>query len=272
MSSCCGTGSLGRRIAASTGIVSACVLTGRVLGFVRDWTLAHQVGSNAATDAYYAAFTLPDFLNYLAAGGSLTVIFLRVFTKHLGENREDEAWYVFSTVVTFCALFVSALVVVAEIFAPKLILLISPGFNAAGKAQVVFLTRLMLPAQVSCYVGTILGAVQFARGRFLTPSLASVNYSLGIVLGGQLLSSRLGVTGFAIGVLAGAFVGFGLLQVYGARRAGARYRPNLHLGHPGFRLFLKLAVPIMLPSHWSTLMTGLFAGSARIFSLLLSLG
>ncbi|MBI1940240.1 MAG: oligosaccharide flippase family protein, partial [Acidobacteria bacterium] len=37
-----------------------------------------------------------------------------------------------------------------------------------------------------------------------------------------------------------------LLQVYGASRVGARFRPNLDLGHPGFRLFAKLTVPIML--------------------------
>ena len=65
------TGTMHRRIAAATGIVMASVLLSRILGFFRDWTLAHQMGSNAVTDAYNAAFTLPDFLNYLIAGGSL---------------------------------------------------------------------------------------------------------------------------------------------------------------------------------------------------------
>jgi putative peptidoglycan lipid II flippase len=69
------SGSVMGRITRSTGIVMASVLASRILGFFRDWTVAHQVGSNAATDAYYAAFTLPDFLNYLAAGGSLSLIF-----------------------------------------------------------------------------------------------------------------------------------------------------------------------------------------------------
>ena len=60
---------LNRRIAQSTGIVMASVLASRLLGFLREWLVAHQIGSNAITDAYYAAFTLPDFLNYLVAGG-----------------------------------------------------------------------------------------------------------------------------------------------------------------------------------------------------------
>src|SRR5580704_3053974 len=92
---------LTRRIVQASGIVMASVLASRVLGFFRDWTVAHQIGSNAVTDAYYAAFTLPDFLNYLVAGGSLSLTFIPVFTRYSAEGREDEAWQVFSTVITF---------------------------------------------------------------------------------------------------------------------------------------------------------------------------
>ena len=54
---------LGRQIAGATAIVMVSVLLSRLLGFWREWAVAHQVGSNATTDAYYAAFTLPDFLS-----------------------------------------------------------------------------------------------------------------------------------------------------------------------------------------------------------------
>ena len=65
----------------------------------------------------------------------------------------------------------------------------------------------MLPAQICFYLGSIMSAVQYAKARFLIPSLAPVIYNIGIILGGVLLSSRLGITGFAVGVLAGAFLG-----------------------------------------------------------------
>ena len=51
--------SVHRRVFTSTAIVMGGILLSRVLGFFREWTVAHQVGSNAMTDAYYAAFTLP---------------------------------------------------------------------------------------------------------------------------------------------------------------------------------------------------------------------
>ena len=224
----------------------ASVLASRVLGFFRDVTIAHQIGSNAYTDAYVSAFTLPDFLNYLVAGGSLSLTFIPVFSKFVAENREDEGWHVFSTVVTSMGILLTAVVVMGEIFAPQLVELLTPGFNPVEKARVVFLTRLMLPAQICFYQGSILSAVQYAKGQFVVPSLAPVVYNVGIILGGVLLASRIGITGFSVGVLGGAVAGNLLLQIYGAWRAGARFSPNLDIRHPGFWMFIKLTVPIML--------------------------
>ncbi|MGC1105289.1 MAG: murein biosynthesis integral membrane protein MurJ [Candidatus Acidiferrales bacterium] len=238
--------SINRKIVQSTGIVMASILLSRFLGFLRDWTVAHQIGASAVTDAYYAAFTLPDFLNYLVAGGSLSITFIPVFAKFAAEDREDEAWRVFSTVMTFMGLLVIALICVAEIFAPQLVSAIAPGFGPAEKQRVVFLTRLMLPAQFFFVQGGILSAVQYAKGRFVVPSLAPLVYNLFIILGGVLLAARTDITGFAIGVLVGALLGNFLLQAYGAHLVGAKFCFALDLGHPGFRLFIKLAIPIML--------------------------
>jgi len=163
--------SVHRRVLTSTAIVMAGILLSRVLGFVREWVVAHQVGSNAMTDAYYAAFTLPDFLNYLVAGASLSVTFIPVFTKYAAEGREDEGWHVFSTVMTFMGLLLVGLVLAGEVFAPQLAQLIAPGFPPEEKARVIFLTRLMLPAQFCFYQGSILSAVQYAKRRFVIPSL-----------------------------------------------------------------------------------------------------
>ncbi len=240
------TTSVQRKIAGSAGIVMASVMLSRILGFLREWSIAHQVGSNGTTDAYYAAFTLPDFLNYLVAGASLSVIFIPVFTKYVAEGKEEEGWHVFSIVTTFMGLLLTFVVIMGEIFAPHLVNIISPGFTPAAKAEVVFLTRLMLPAQICFVLGSIFSAVQYAKNQFLIPSVATVIYNLFIILGGWTLASYIGIRGFAVGVLVGAIAGNLFLQLYGASRAGAKYRPSLDLRHPGFILFLKMAVPIML--------------------------
>src|ERR1700678_4466596 len=224
----------------------ASVLLSRILGLFREWTVAHQIGSNSITDAYYAAFTLPDFLNYLIAGGSLSVTFILLFAMYVAEKREDEGWRAFSTVVTVMGFVLVAMVAVGEIFAPQLVKIIAPGFDPAERQRGIFLTRIMLPAQICFYEGSILSAVQYAKGQFIIPSLAPIIYNLGIILGGILLAPRIGITGFAVGVLGGAILGNFLLQIYGAHRAGAKFSPAFNVRHPGFWMFLKLSIPIML--------------------------
>src|SRR5579885_3105944 len=107
--------SVRRLIVQSTGIVMASVLLSRLLGFLRDWTVAHQIGSNAVTDAYYAAFTLPDFLNYLVAGGSLSLTFIPILTRCIAEKRDKDGWRVFSTAITFMGILLVAGIILGEL-------------------------------------------------------------------------------------------------------------------------------------------------------------
>src|SRR6202167_4117432 len=240
------TSALGRKIAQSTGIVMVSVLLSRVLGFFREWTVAHKIGASSITDSYYAAFTLPDFLNYLVAAGSLSATFIPGFSKYMAEDDEEQGWHVFSIVTCAMALLLVVVVLLGEVYAPRLISVLAPGFGPVEKARVVFLTRVMMPAQFCFCMGGILSAVQYAKGEFVVPSLAPLVYNALIIVGGVLLASRIGITGFAVGVVTGAVVGNFLLQIYGAVRVGAKFTPSLNLRHPGFILFVKLAVPIML--------------------------
>jgi putative peptidoglycan lipid II flippase len=222
------------------------VFLSRVLGFARDWVLAHQVGSNALTDAYNAAFTIPDILNYLLAGGALSVTFLPVFLEYFTAGRKEEAWRVFSIVLNFTCTVLAALTIVAEIFAPVLTRLTAPDFSPEQAAITTRLTRIMLPAQACFFIGGVLSAVQYAQGRFLIPSLAPLIYNGMTILFGALFARSWGVDAFSWGILAGSLLGNCLLQVYGARRLGARFSFDLDLAHPGFLRFLRMSVPIML--------------------------
>ena len=230
----------------SAAIVTASVFLSRVLGFFRDWTLAHQVGSNAITDAYNAAFTIPDILNYLLAGGALSITFLPVFLEYFTSERKEQAWHVFSVVLSFTCTLLVILIIVAEIYAPVLTTWIAPGFQPEQQEIVTRLTRIMLPAQAFFFIGGILSAVQYAQGQFMIPSLAPLIYNGGIITFGALLSSRLGIDAFSWGVLAGSLVGNCLIQIYGAKKLSARFRFSLDLGHAGFRRFFHLTLPIML--------------------------
>jgi putative peptidoglycan lipid II flippase len=236
-----------RLVVKSVGVIMVGVLASRFLGFLREWSVAHLMGSSAMTDTYYAAFSLPDFFNYLVAGVAIEVIFVPVFMMYLADDKKEEGWRVFSTIMTFVGLLLIVLIGFGEIFASQIVRsVVAPGFNPAEQARVVFLTRLMLPAQLFLCLGMVLNAVQYTRSHFAIPVFGVIVANFSVILGGWLLSSRIGIAGFAVGLLVGNFCGFFLLQIIAVMRLGGRFRPNLQFGHPGFRLFLKLAIPIML--------------------------
>jgi putative peptidoglycan lipid II flippase len=235
-----------RRIIRSTGVVVAAAMVGRLTGFGREWMVARLLGSNALTDTYYAAFTLPNFLSYLIAGGALGVVFIPVFAKYVAAGQEEESWYVFSTVLTVIGLALFALVTAGEVFTYPLARWIAPGFPPDQQILLVKLIRILLPAQLFLCLGGLLAAAQNAKGRFLAPALAPIVYNFTLIGCAWLLHHRLGITSFAVGVAAGTMVGFFGLPLITLRGLGARFRPNLAIRHPGVRQFFKLSLPIML--------------------------
>ena len=62
-----------KKITIASLLMTSSLLLSRIIGFVRDATIASKFGSGVQTDAYFAAFTLPDFLSYLVAGGAFSL-------------------------------------------------------------------------------------------------------------------------------------------------------------------------------------------------------
>src|SRR5258707_15133630 len=118
-----------RQILKSIGILMGALLLSRLLGFAREWTVAHQMGSNSITDAYYAAFMLPDFLTYMVAGGSLEIFFIHVFAKYIAETKEHEAWHLFSAVLPLMIVLLLPLLFLPDICASRIVRIIAPVFN-----------------------------------------------------------------------------------------------------------------------------------------------
>lgn len=234
------------RVARAAAVMMTAIFLSRVLGQLRDTAIAAWFGQNAYTDVYRAAFSIPDLLFFLIAGGALSSSFVPVFTEYLTRQQEEEAWKVFSVVATFMTLVVTSLVLLGEIFARQLVPLVAPGFASWQLDMTATLTRIVLPAQICFFLGGLMMATLYVRGHFLVPALGPIIYNLGIIAGGWLLGRHLGIAGLAWGALAGAIVGNLLLQMGFLRRVGVRYQPSLHLTHPGVVKVGKLVLPVIL--------------------------
>src|SRR5512141_3032939 len=135
----------GRQMGRAAALMMGSVLLSRILGYARDAVIAWQHGATIETDAYFVAFTIPDFLNYLLAGGSLSITFIPIFFRYLAEGREEEGYRSFSVIITAMGILMTLFVVAGEIFAERLIPLIAPGFPPAQVEIAARLTRIVLP-------------------------------------------------------------------------------------------------------------------------------
>src|SRR5262249_54943462 len=90
------------RVSSSAGVVAAATMASRVLGLVRDSLMAWAFPV-AMSDAFIAAFTIPNMLRRLVGEGSLTLAFVPIFNRAL-ERSEEEARRVFHATWTLALL------------------------------------------------------------------------------------------------------------------------------------------------------------------------
>ena len=235
-----------RKLGFAAALLVGTVLLSRVLGFVRDAVIAALFGATGKTDAFYAAFTIPDWLNYLVAGQSLSITFIPIYTRHLSRGEDAEGNRVFSIISTTMGVIVIAGVIVFEIYTPGLAGSYLRKLRHDDLELAIRLVRILLPAQLFFYIGGLASATLFSRQRFVAASMAPLLYNLGIITGGALFGRRFGIDSLAWGALAGAFVGPFLVQLVAAVRAGLRWRPSLRVTHPEFKEWLLLSLPLMV--------------------------
>ena len=230
-------------------IVAIGILASRLLGIIRDMIFAAMLGADGLTDIYVAAFRIPDFANYLLAGGFLTITFIPIFSKYLADDDEHGGWEAFSSILKWLSVGTILMIVAAWFAAPTLINWLYPDFSSAQVESTTQLTRIVLPAQFAFVVGAMFAAVQYAKGVFTIPTLAPIAYNLGIITGGVTYALVVGEpdpAGFIWGALIGAFVGNFALQVWGAMRVGMVFDIRASWKNPAILTYMAIALPLML--------------------------
>lgn len=238
--------SLGKKIGIASLILIISIFLSRIIGLFREMAVAYVGGANLSVDAYKTAFMIPDIFNHIAASGFLSVTFIPIFSAYLSRDSEKKGWKIFNIILNSFGAMLLILVVIGMLFTPEFIDIVARGKDDPEfRSQVVRMTRIILPAQLFHMTGGLFMAVQYAKERFLIPALSPLIYNLGIIIGGLVLGRLIGMEGFCWGVLAGAFLGPFLLQMWGARRVGMKYSLCFGLHNPDFVQYLRLTVPLM---------------------------
>jgi putative peptidoglycan lipid II flippase len=231
---------------SATILVMAAIASSRGVGFLRESYIAWAFGAGREAAAYIAAFTLPNILVYMLAGGSVSTTFITIYSRTLVSGKREEGDHTFSVIVTVVSLVLAALVVIAEVFAKPLTALLFSGMDAQELALTTSMTRILLPMELCMYIGSVVQGVLYSRKLFLIPAVTPIIFNLAIIGGGVALSPLIGVHSLAVGALTGAAIGPLALASVVAVRAGLRYRPTLDHKDPAFREWVALTLPLMI--------------------------
>ncbi len=234
--------------ASATLLLMASSLLSGLLALVRIKYVNYLFGAGAAQDAYRAAFTLPNLLNYFLIGGAASISLITILNRYREAGDEAGGDHALSVILNTMLVVLGSGVLLAEIFAPQYVWLANEGFRnePIRAALCTSLTRLILPAQLFFFIGSVMSSRLQVRKIFLYQAFTPLIYNGGIILGALFLHTRLGIYSLAVGVLAGVILGSALLNSLGAFRTGFRYRPILGFRDPAFHEWLKLSLPLMI--------------------------
>ncbi|NPV26868.1 MAG: murein biosynthesis integral membrane protein MurJ [Firmicutes bacterium] len=237
--------STGRRVAKAAGLMMVATVLSRILGYVRDVVIYTKFGQDSVTDAYNAAFSIPDFLYMLLVGGALSSAFIPVFSSYLATNQEEEGWRVASIVFNVVMLLMLIGIIIGLIFTPALMYLLVPHLPPAALTLSIYLTRIMFFQAFFMGLGGIAMGLLNAFNHFTAPALGGVFYNLVIIGVGLLLTPQLGIAAFSLGVVLGAVVNFAL-QLPPLLKLGLRYHFSFDLHHPGVQKMFILMIPVLI--------------------------
>jgi putative peptidoglycan lipid II flippase len=241
-------------VARNAGIISLAVMASRVLGLVRDQVFAVFFGAGFLYDAFLTAFRIPNLLRDLLAEGALSAAFVTTFTQTLTSQSKEEAVRLSNRVATLIILCITAISIVAWIYAPSIVAVLAPGFfDVPGKVDLtVELTRIMIPLLLLVALAAQAMGMLNAFNIFGLPALASAFFNIGSIVGGLLLGFSLGpmiglspIAGMAYGTLIGGFLQLAV-QWPRLRRCGVSYRFDFSVSDPGVRQIFRLMGPAII--------------------------
>ena len=227
-------------------IMSASILLSRFMGLLRDKVISWQFGATGEADLYFAAFVVPDFINYLLAGGYVSITLMPLLAKRFEEDSAD-GWAFFSAVFWWALTAVTLLTLAAFAAAEPLARLVAPGFDQAQSLRLAHFLRIILPAQIFFLSGACFSALLFLRKQFAIPALTPLIYNGFIIALGLLfpwLGLAEGMEGFCWGVTVGAALGAWVLPAWAASREGLKL--SWLWRHKLMGRFLLMALPLML--------------------------
>lgn len=184
----------------ASGIVTLIGVLGKLLSFARETVIAAVFGATGLTDSYLVAYMLPSVL-FASIGAAIVTVFIPVYTEVNNRQGAQAGFALINKFGTAAILIVGALVVLGEIFAPRIVRIMAPGFSGGTFDLTVSLARLLTPVVVLLAPTYLATASLNAQRQFIVPAAITLPYNIIIIVSTLLLGSTYGIFGLTIGTI-----------------------------------------------------------------------
>jgi putative peptidoglycan lipid II flippase len=217
-------------------------LLGQGLGFLRNRFISTNftVHDPGASDAFFAAFQIPDFFFYTIAAGALGVAFMPILSDKLQQGDKKSVWQIANSLLNSLAIAMAIVGVLIFIFAEQLIGLLAPELRNHPEHfhQAVTIMRLIAFNPLLFTLSGIITSIQQTFGRFFFYAVAPLFYNMAIIASVFVFKDSIGIIGLGIGALVGAILQM-LIAWLGMLGLKYRYKPQIKWGNDGFRSVLR---------------------------------
>ncbi len=230
--------------------VASGILWSRLSGLLRESLLRSVLGLGPAADAFGAALRIPNVLQNLLGEGSLSASFIPVYSRLLGEGRDEEAGRVAGAVAGLMAVLSGGLALFGIVFARPLTSLLAPGFDGPRHELTIDLIRVTTAGVGFLVLSAWCLGVLNSHRRFFLPYVAPVlwNGAQVLVLLAALFAdweAEGAARALAWGLVAGGLFQFGI-QALAVRTLLPELRPSLDRKDPGVVEVRRRFVPAVL--------------------------
>jgi putative peptidoglycan lipid II flippase len=226
-------------------LLIATSIFGQLLGFLRTKLVSANfplVGPGS-TDAYFAAFTIPDLFFYTISAGALGVAFMPVLSDYLHRHDRRAVWRLTASFMNMLVIVMVVVAVVILIFAkPLMHYIVAPGLSPQQLNNAAEIMRLLAINPLLFTISGVLTSVQQTLGRFFFFAIAPIFYNLSIIASIFVFRHSIGIVGLGVGALIGAVLQL-IVVIIGLYGLNFFWHPKIEWGNRDFRFVLKNLPP-----------------------------
>ena len=223
----------------------------RILGLVREVVLASVFGANAATDAFWVAFRIPNFMRRLFAEGSFSTAFVPALTEMKEKGSPEDLRLMIARVAGTLGAVLLLVTGLGVLFAPQITAVFASGSaDEPAKLQLTTdLLRITFPFLLFVSLTAMAGGVLNTFHRFGLPALTPVVMNVCMIAAALWWAPYFAVpiTSVAWAVTIAGVLQL-LLQLPMLAKLGVLSWPRWGWGAPEVRKVMKLMVPTLFGS------------------------